>query len=204
MIRSNICIVGRSTKLMAEHPLDHECTGVVRTQGRLPRVKPHPPDEMRTFAYSTAARIDAGCFCVPIRQRGNYMNTGVGRARVGQWYLRWDKGEIFQVTGYDEASGTIEIQSFDGDLDEIEEDSWKQLPLGLAEPPEDWTGPVDDVERDDLGYSETDMRGADWTEPLQPFPPGQEAWEDTSEESAAVNERGSSEELDRLAVDLAR
>jgi hypothetical protein len=27
---------------------------------------------------------------------------------------------------------------------------------------------VDDVERDDLGYSETDMSGADGAEPLQP------------------------------------
>jgi len=97
------------------------------------------------------------------------MNTGVGGARVGQWYRRSDKGEIFQVTGYDKASGTIEIQTFDGDLDEIDEDAWRELPLGLAEPPEDWTGPVDDVERDDLGYSETNMRGVDWAEPLEPF-----------------------------------
>jgi hypothetical protein len=133
------------------------------------------------------------------------MNTGVGGAQVGQWYLRRDKGEIFQVTGYDEASGTIEIQTFDGDLDEIDEDTWKELPLDLAEPPEDWTGPVDDVERDDLGYSETGMRGADWTEPLEPFPPSQEAWEDASEqESATVIDRGSAEELEHLARDLLR
>jgi hypothetical protein len=144
-------------------------------------------------------------FGPPIQLRGSQMNTGVGRARVGKWYQRWDKGEIFQVTGYDEASGTIEIQTFDGDLDEIDEGIWKELPLDLAEPPEDWTGPVDDVERDDLGYSETDMRGADWAEPLEPFPPGQEAWEDTSEEEgAAVNKRDSTEELERLAHDLAR
>jgi len=97
------------------------------------------------------------------------MNTGVGRAQIGQWYTRWDKGEIFQVTGYDEGSRTIEIQSFDGDLDEIDLDIWATMPLALAEPPEDWTGPVDDIERDDLGYSETGMTGADWSEPLQPF-----------------------------------
>lgn len=95
------------------------------------------------------------------------MNTGVGRARIGQWYTRWDKGELFQVVGYDPDSRTIETQTFDGDLDEIESETWVGLPLALAEPPEDWTGPVDDVERDDLGYSETDMTGADWAEPLQ-------------------------------------
>jgi len=110
------------------------------------------------------------------------MNNGVGSARIGQWYARWDKGEIFQVTGCDKEAGTIEIQTFDGDLDEIEDESWRVLPLGLAEPPEDWTGPVDDVERDDLGYSETEMSGADWAEPLEPYPPASEAWEETTAE----------------------
>ena len=110
------------------------------------------------------------------------MNNGVGSARLGQWYLHRDKGEIFQVTGYDKEAGTIEIQTFDGDLDEIDEESWRMLPLGLAEPPEDWTGPMDDVERDDLGYSETEMSGADWAEPLDPYPPAPEAWEETAAE----------------------
>jgi hypothetical protein len=113
------------------------------------------------------------------------MNTGVGRARVGQWYTRWDKGEIFQVVGYDESSRTIEIQTFDGDLDEIDVEMWAALPLAFVEPPEDWTGPVDDVERDDLGYSETDMRGEDWAEPLQTVRPekeGEESWQDTTPE----------------------
>jgi Family of unknown function (DUF6763) len=95
------------------------------------------------------------------------MNTGVGRARIGQWYARSDKGESFQVIGCDEEARTIEIQTLDGDLDEIEQDTWAALPLALAEQPEDWTGPVDDVERDDLGYSETEMTGTDMSEPLR-------------------------------------
>ncbi|HET7756192.1 MAG TPA: DUF6763 family protein [Steroidobacteraceae bacterium] len=109
------------------------------------------------------------------------MNAGVGSARIGQWYLRRDKGEIFQVTGYDDRSGTIGIQSFDGEVDEIDGDTWRTLPLGLAEPPEDWTGPVDDVQIDDLGYSETDMTGTDWAQPLAPFAAAaREAWEETT------------------------
>jgi len=93
-----------------------------------------------------------------------------------------DKGEIFQVTSLDEDSGSIEIQNFDGDLDEVDAETWRALPLGLAEPPEDWTGPVDDVEVDDLGYTQTEMRAQDWIAPLQPFGsarPLQEAWQDT-------------------------
>lgn len=107
------------------------------------------------------------------------MNRGVGSARVGQWYLRWDKGEIFQVTACDARAGTVEIQTFDGDLDQIDDETWRSLPLGLAEPPEDWTGPIDDVERDDLGYSETDMSAADWAEPLEPYRRAPEAWQTT-------------------------
>lgn len=110
------------------------------------------------------------------------MNTGVGRARIGQWYLRWDKGEVFQVTGRDERARTLEIQTFDGDLDEVDEAAWATLPLSLAEPPEDWTGPMDDIETDDLGYSETDMTPEDWTQPLQPLRVAGESWEDTREE----------------------
>jgi len=125
------------------------------------------------------------------------MNTEVGRAEIGQWYRRSDKGETFRVTGYDERSRSIEVQSFDGDLDEIEEESWKTLPLERVEEPEDWTGPVDDVEFDDLGYSATEMRTADWTEPLQPFRAEQEAWEDeTPEEDRDAQDKGwLSEEL---------
>jgi hypothetical protein len=110
------------------------------------------------------------------------MNKSVGQARIGQWYLRWDKGEIFQVTGRDEGSGTIEMQSFDGELDEIDAESWATLPLGLTEPPEDWTGPIDDVELDDLGYSETQMTGSDWAAPLAAFTLLPETGQETDED----------------------
>ena len=132
------------------------------------------------------------------------MNNGVGSARIGQWYARWDKGEIFQVTGCDKEAGTIEVQTFDGDLDEIDDQTWRVLPLGLAEPPEDWTGPIDDVERDDLGYSETDMTGADWAEPLEPYRPVLEAWEDTAaDEEGTPENQADVEELARSAHERA-
>jgi Family of unknown function (DUF6763) len=108
------------------------------------------------------------------------MNKAVGRAQIGQWYSHLDKGETFQVTAVDEKSKTIEIQSFDGDLDEIDDATWSALPLELTEPPEDWTGPVDDVEVDDLGYSDTEMKTRDWEAPLQPFPVASEEWEETT------------------------
>jgi hypothetical protein len=100
--------------------------------------------------------------------------------RIGQWYRHLDKGEAFLVTGYDERTGTTEIQSFGGDLDEIDPDAWSQLFIVPTEPPEDWTGPIDNVPHDDLGYSDTAMKGSDWEAPLQALLPAVgEAWEST-------------------------
>lgn len=124
----------------------------------------------------------------------------VGRPEIGQWYLHQDKGEMFLVTGYDGDARTIEIQNFDGDVDEIEAAAWSTMPLERAAQPEDWTGPLDDVEVDDLGVSETDMSAADWTEPLQCFQPQKEAWEDdTPDEERDPEGEGTLDE--ELSVD---
>lgn len=109
-------------------------------------------------------------------------NLSVGRPEIGQWYARTDKGEVFRVVGRDDHSRTIEIQSFDGDVDEIDSETWSTLPLERSEPPEDWTAPMDDVEQDDLGYSETGMARGDWTQPLQPVKTESESWEETEPE----------------------
>jgi hypothetical protein len=110
------------------------------------------------------------------------MNAKTAPPRIGQWYIRLDKGESFLVTGYDDRSRSIEIQSFDGDLDEIDADMWAGLPVAPTEPPEDWTGPMDDVVVDDLGYSETAMKPSDWEAPLQQLKVSGEDWESTAED----------------------
>lgn len=134
-------------------------------------------------------------------------------ARIGQWYRQLDKGESFLVTGYDEPTGTAEIQYFDGDLDEMDADSWSALPIVPVEPPEDWTGPLDSVPRDDLGYSETAMTGTDWEAPLQALASTAEAWEsrvDGSDELLQVQPvpgedlRADSAAARDLAVDAAK
>ena len=40
---------------------------------------------------------------------------------VGNWYAHRDKGALFQVVALDEDAGTVEIQEFDGGLDELVE-----------------------------------------------------------------------------------
>jgi len=74
----------------------------------------------------------------------------VGKPQVGDWYQRSDKDELFQVVSIDAASATVQIQSFDGELDSIDAEDWAESPLTAAAAPEDWTGALDDVEPDDV------------------------------------------------------
>jgi len=89
------------------------------------------------------------------------------KPQVGQWYRHLNKGQEFHVTAVDDAERTVEIQHFDGDVEELDFEDWYAMDLEPIAAPEDWTGPMDDVERDDLGYTETDMRGEDWSAPLR-------------------------------------
>jgi len=68
---------------------------------------------------------------------------------IGRWYLRWDKGEIFQVTRQDADSGRITIRTYNGDVDQLSLDDWRNLHPALAEPPTDWTGPVETMDEMD-------------------------------------------------------
>lgn len=110
------------------------------------------------------------------------MNVYVGKPEIGQWYTHTDKGEAFLVVGRDERAQTIEIQNFDGDIDEIDDEVWATLSLERSEAPEDFTGPLDDIEKDDLGCSDTEMKPGEWNEPLESVKPGKELWEETTAE----------------------
>jgi hypothetical protein len=74
---------------------------------------------------------------------------------VGNWYRL--NGETFEVVAVDEDDRTIEIQYFDGTVEEMDLEDWEsqceERALEAAEPPEDWSGSVD-VEPDEEGRSD--------------------------------------------------
>ena len=76
---------------------------------------------------------------------------------IGEWY-RLSGGELLEVVAFDAADGTIEVQYFDGTVEEFDLDDWRSQrasgALEVAEAPEDWSGSVD-VEPDD-GRAEAD------------------------------------------------
>jgi hypothetical protein len=92
---------------------------------------------------------------------------------LGQWYLREDTQEMFQVIDDDEQSGTIRVQLFDGSLDEIEPESWRALSPVPVAPPEDWTGPLD-LETADFEEWTDEERDS----PIDVFRDDREPWED--------------------------
>lgn len=97
---------------------------------------------------------------------------------VGQWYSHRDKGEMFRVVAADAATDSIEMQSFDGDVQELDASAWREMDIDIAEAPEDWTGPYDDIEPDDLGLTESAMSSQDWRQPLEPIQVAEEPSQD--------------------------
>lgn len=70
----------------------------------------------------------------------------------GNWYNDLDKDQDFMVVDVNRLEGTIDIQNFDGDIVELEMEEWEEMDMEEIEPPEDWTGLLDEMESDDLGY----------------------------------------------------
>ena len=72
---------------------------------------------------------------------------------IGKWYRASD-GNLFEVVAVDDDDRTIEVQYFDGTVEELDLEDWDaQRATGEIEEagaPEDWSGSVDaDVDADD-------------------------------------------------------
>ena len=59
---------------------------------------------------------------------------------VGQWYENIDENDSFRVLSVDEDAELIEIEYLDGDIEEIDVDTWAEFDLEKIEQPEGWSG----------------------------------------------------------------
>ena len=84
--------------------------------------------------------------------------------KVGDWY-KTVTGATFEVVALDEDEGTIEVQYFDGAVEELDADSWEELEIEPIEPPEDWSGSMD-IEREDYGVDLEQNPHESWGSPL--------------------------------------
>jgi hypothetical protein len=78
----------------------------------------------------------------------------------GQWYEDLEENEIFRVLSVDPDEEIIEVQYENGDIEEIDLDTWHELDLERAEEPEGWASDDDDEDDDD----EEDVDEDDWDE----------------------------------------
>ncbi len=68
---------------------------------------------------------------------------------AGQWYENIDENESFRVLSVDEDSELIEIEYLDGDIEELDLDTWQEFDLDKIDQPEGWSGTDDDEEEDE-------------------------------------------------------
>ncbi|HZW60115.1 MAG TPA: DUF6763 family protein [Woeseiaceae bacterium] len=84
---------------------------------------------------------------------------------IGHWYRR-SNDALFEVVALDEAAGTVELQHFDGTLDEIELEAWPLLLIENAGAPEDWSGSVD-MDPEDYNGEDNGEIPVGWHDPLE-------------------------------------
>lgn len=84
--------------------------------------------------------------------------------REHDWY-RDETGRVMQVILFDEDEATVEVQLFEGEITEFDLDNWYELELEAIDPPEDWSGPFDDLVADDMGNTEKPRHPTDWNGP---------------------------------------
>lgn len=88
---------------------------------------------------------------------------------IDQWYWHRDKGQSFYVIDIDDVAQTVDVQHFDGDLEAISLVEWRDLDIELGEAPENWTGPMDSPNFEDLQVQVSDTSPKDWVEPLNDY-----------------------------------
>ena len=67
----------------------------------------------------------------------------------GQWYENLEEEEPFRVLSMDEDSELVEIEYLDGDIEEIDLETWHEMDLELTQEPEGWSESHDEDEDDD-------------------------------------------------------
>lgn len=84
---------------------------------------------------------------------------------IGQWFRR-PNGTLLEVVAVDEEDKTVEIQLFDGTIDEVEVESWREQLLVEVAAPEDWSGSVD-MDPEDYKGTPSDEMPAGFHDPLE-------------------------------------
>ncbi|WP_031434647.1 DUF6763 family protein [Methylomarinum vadi] len=83
--------------------------------------------------------------------------TTIADPVIGRWYKDIENDLTFTVVAIEEDNDFIEVQYLNGDIGEYDNESWYNSTIDYIEAPEDWSAPYDDLEPDDLGYTDPDI-----------------------------------------------
>ena len=76
---------------------------------------------------------------------------------IDRWYKDVENNLTFTVVAIEEDNELIEVQYLNGDIGEYDKDTWYNSTFDYIETPEDWSAPYDELETDDLGYTDPDL-----------------------------------------------
>jgi Family of unknown function (DUF6763) len=83
----------------------------------------------------------------------------------GQWYENLEDEESFRVLTVDEDSELVEIEYLDGEIEEIDLETWHEMDLDQIDEPEGWAESEDDEDEDeDEDEEEEEEDDDDWDE----------------------------------------
>ena len=85
---------------------------------------------------------------------------------IGQWYQDLE-GRSFEVVALDELD--VEVQFYDGEVEEFDMDTWYLLDLHPTEAPKDWNGPFEDVNVEDVGDIDSYIYETDTSSTFEDF-----------------------------------
>ncbi|HEY5755774.1 MAG TPA: DUF6763 family protein [Steroidobacter sp.] len=80
----------------------------------------------------------------------------------GKWYEDLEENEVFKVLSVDPDQELVEVQYENGDIEEIDLDTWHELDLELSQEPEGWA--ADDEKDEKEEEEEDDEDEDDWDE----------------------------------------
>lgn len=74
----------------------------------------------------------------------------------GQWYENLEDEESFRVLTVDEDSELVEIEYLDGEIEEIDLETWHEMDLDRTDEPEGWAESDEDDDEDEEEEEEED------------------------------------------------
>jgi len=80
----------------------------------------------------------------------------------GKWYEDLEENEVFKVLSVDPDQELVEVQYENGDIEEIDLDTWHELDLEQAQEPEGWASDQEAEEEEEEEEEEEDED--DWDE----------------------------------------